>query len=266
MPEQPRTTIGRRLLGRAAAATLVMLLAACGGGAAENDPDSTPGVTLPPNTTQSPTEAPTPRPTPRPTARPTPTPQPRADIELIASGFTQAGDDGDAWVHVGLVFENPNPDTWVAEFVNVQLTFYGGDGAFVGSGDGLISTVLPGQRAAIGDVIFDIANAATMEVDFRVSDWFEIGFEPGEFTFSEVTTQPGEFGGWESRGLVHSTFEQDQENVRIDVIYFDAAGTIVGGEFTFVDFVPAGGQAGWETSTFSQFGAAVARTEVYATP
>jgi hypothetical protein len=189
-----------------------------------------------------------------------------ADLELVASGFTPARQDDDQWVHIGLVFENPNPDTWVAQFVNVQLTFFDADGNLAGSGDDLVSSVLPGQRAAIGDVVFDVENAASMEVEFRVSDWVEIDFTPGEFTFDQVTTSPGDFGGWETRGLIRSSFEEEQENVRVDVIYFDANDEVVGGEFTFVDFVPAGGEAAWDVSSFSQFEAAVARTEVFASP
>ena len=215
-----------------------------------------------PEATPEPTQTPTPRPTPRPT----PTPNPRADLELVDSGFTQASQDGDQWVHVGLVFENPNPDTWVAQFVTVQLTFYDADGNLAGSGEEHLSSVLPGQRAAIGNVVFDVANAAEMEVEFRARDWFEIDYQPGAFTFEQVSTTPGDFGGYETRGLILSSFEEEQENVRINIIYYDSNDNIVGGEFTFVDFVPAEGQAAFDASTFSQFTAEVARTEVFASP
>ena len=39
---------------------------------------------------------------------------------------------------------------------------------------------------------------------------------------------------------------------------------VLGGEFTYVDFVPAGGQSPFEMSTFSQFNVPVTTTEMYA--
>lgn len=255
------------MLTRALASLLCLFaLAGCStDSAGAGSPSATNSVALPSPTPEE-TPEPTPTRTPRPTPRPTPTPTPRADLELVDSGFTQASQDGNHWVHVGLIFENPNPDSWVAQFVRVQLTFYDADGNLAGSGDEHISTVLPGQRAAIGNVVFDVANAAEMEVEFRVSDWFEVDYQPGAFSFEQVSTTPGQFGGWDTRGLIRSSFEEEQENVRINIIYYDASDNIVGGEFTFVDFVPAEGQAAFDSSTFSQFTAAVARTEVFASP
>lgn len=215
--------------------------------------------TATPTTRPTATERPTARPTPRPTA----TPVARDDLVIVEQGFTLGVASDTSWAQVGVVVENPNSSTHVARFVSVQLTFYDADFRLAGSGEELITAVLPGQRAALGTSIFDVENAVEMEVVIR-TDWMEIDFAPGEFTFDQVTTEREQFGGWQTQGLILSTFEAEQESVHVVAIYKDAAGAVLGGEFTFVDFVPAGGQSPFEMSTFSQFDVEVATTEMYA--
>jgi hypothetical protein len=214
--------------------------------------------------TEESTPTPSPTRSPRPTPRPTPTPNPRQEIVLLEQGFTPGSTgDGTDWAQVGLVFDNPNPDTHVARFVSIQLTFFDANNALAGSGEETIGPILPGQRGALGTSIFDVRNATEMEVQFRV-DWEEVHVDVGSFGFEQVSTRPEQFGGWSTQGFITSTFDQEQENVQVVAIYKDAAGNVLGGDFTFVDFVPAGGRSPFEVSTFSQFDVAVATTDMYA--
>lgn len=201
------------------------------------------------------------KPTARATPIPVPTAVPRQDLVLVGSGYT-AG-QGEDWVLVGVVLENPNPDTWVADYVQVQFLFRDAAGNLAGSGDSYVSTILPGQRGAIGNAVFDVVNAASMEVQVRVSRWTEIDFDPGTFSFEQLSVTPGTYGGWDVSGLMNSTFANEQESVRVDVIFFNGD-TVIGGDFTFVDFVPAGGQTGFNLSTFSQWNPAVTGVQAYA--
>lgn len=206
----------------------------------------------------------TPRPTPRPTPQPTPTPLAQQDLVLVEQGFTQLSSGGDTeWAQVGIVFENPNTDTHVARFVNVQLTFFDANNALAGSSEEVIGPILPGQFGAIGTSVFDVSNATEMEVEFRV-DWETIDFEAGSFSFDQVTTTAAEFGGYDTAGFVVSSFEQEQENVQVVAIYKDPEGNVLGGDFTFVDFVPAGGRSPFNIGTFSQFDVQVDATDMYA--
>ena len=52
-------------------------------------------------------------------------------------------------------------------------------------------------------------------------------------------------------GKVTSAFSEDQELVKVSVIARDAAGTIVGSDFTFIDRLPAGGTAQFESSLWN---------------
>ena len=214
--------------------------------------------------TAEPTTPPTPRPTRRPTPRPTPTAVAREELLLVEQGFTLGSSGGGTnWAQVGLVFENPNSATHVARSVTVQLTFYDANNALAGSSEEFLGPILPGQKGALGRPVFDVVNAAEMEVEFRV-DWESVNFDVGAFTFEEVSTTPAQFGGFETRGFVVSSFEDEQENVQVVAIYKDAEGNVLGGESTYVDFVPAGERSPFEISTFSQFTVPVSTTDMYA--
>ena len=251
------------MLNRKTAVLAVALLVGCStpGASASTSPEAT----AEPTTTFAPTTEPTPTRTPRPTPEPTPAPAAREDLVVVEQGFTAIPESDTNWAQVGIVLENPNADTHVAQFVNIQLTFYDANGALAGSSEELVTSILPGQRAALGRPVFDAGTATEMEVVVR-ADWTTIDFAAGSFTFSEVTTSPASFGGWETRGFVESAFEDEQETVEVVAIYKDAAGNVVGGDSTYVDFVPAGGRSPFEISTFSQFNVPVTTTDMYATP
>jgi hypothetical protein len=61
---------------------------------------------------------------------------------------------------------------------------------------------------------------------------------------------------------VTNPFARELKGVYVSIVAYDAAGNIIGGEFTFVNFVPPGGQAPFE-ATFWE-GAEPARVEAYA--
>jgi hypothetical protein len=65
-------------------------------------------------------------------------------------------------------------------------------------------------------------------------------------------------------GTLHSTFAKDMKSVQAVAIYYNAAGRVVGGAFTYVDFVPASGTIGVEIRGSEKV--AASRTEIYAVP
>ena len=58
-----------------------------------------------------------------------------------------------------------------------------------------------------------------------------------------------------------STFEENLQNTKATAVYYNQAGDIIGGAFTFVDFVPAGGNLGIEIDAQESL-RGVARTDV----
>ena len=147
--------------------------------------------------------------------------------------------------------------------MRIQLTFFDANNGLAGSSEEVIGQILPGQRAALGNSVYDVKNATEMEVAFRV-DWETVDSPVGSFTFEQVSTTPAQFGGYKTQGFIVSSFAEEQENVQVVAIYKDATGKVLGGWFTFVDFVPAGGRSPFDISTFSQFDVAIATTDTYA--
>jgi hypothetical protein len=41
------------------------------------------------------------------------------------------------------------------------------------------------------------------------------------------------------------------DSVEVVVVYYDGGGAIIGGEFTFVNFIPAGGTSAFEVTSFN---------------
>jgi hypothetical protein len=192
------------------------------------------------------------------------TPEPAADaplpVDLVEAGFSVK--DGN--VNYTAVVSNPNPSTWVANYMPVRFDFYDAD-------DGLVTTatasttLLPGQTGAIIGTTNDAQGATRMEVVIAngENDWQLIDEIAGEFTFSDVKTKATDYGPT-TTGRISSTFEEQVDDVRVDAVYKDAAGKVLGGSYTYVDFVPAGGQASFKVSTWSEINPKkVTQTDVY---
>ena len=91
-----------------------------------------------------------------------------------------------------------------------------------------------------------------------------MNFEPGAFVVSNVKTTSDAYST-RTTGILASTFKDDQTSVRVSAIYRSAGGRIIGGDFTFVDKLPAGKKASFEVSTLGKM-KGVAKTEAYANP
>lgn len=187
----------------------------------------------------------------------------RQDLVIAEKGFSSyrpSFTDTDRTSYAVIV-DNPNEGTWIASDVQLNITFRSADGQIVKSESESISAVLPGQRAAIAQDSVDFGGATAMEVQARVGSWEETEDDPGDFTVTQATTVPKEFGGLRTTAEVASTFENDFTDVFAVAVYRDQGGTILGGAFTFVDFIPAGGSIGVEVSSFGDI-AGVATTDV----
>src|SRR5262249_9159276 len=135
-------------------------------------------------------------------------------------------------------------------------------GVVVKAANPTIDVILPGQTAAYGED-GQAAGATRMQVQALVGTWQRTTGNTGAFTAQGVTTEPQSFGGLKTNATLTSTFAKDTTEVAAAAIYYDGNGAIIGGARTYVDFVPAGGQAAVEISSFEDL-PAPARTDVYA--
>lgn len=193
----------------------------------------------------------------------TPTTEPvQHEVKITGNGFTQLPPDsiGSSYVSYGVVVQNPSDD--IATRVSLNVAFYNDAGVVVKAESPSIDVILPGQTAAYGETI-PAAGATRMEVQALVGTWQTATTTTGAFTASGVSTTPREYLGLQTNATLSSTFAKDLKSVVAVAIYRDAGGAIVGGDRTFVDFVPAGGSAAVEITSFSDL-PAPAGTEVYA--
>ncbi|CAN5765482.1 hypothetical protein BH23CHL7_BH23CHL7_05010 [soil metagenome] len=204
-----------------------------------------------------PTAEPTPTATPGRTRTPRPTPVPRADIEIVEFGFTRVKDNAS----FAVIVRNPNPATYVADSVPLQFTFYDDDGP-LSTEEGYVSYVLPGQVTATSGTAYEVGRPTRMEVRIGSVRWTEVDFAPGRFEISDVRTRDQQYGGHRTTGTITSEFQSRQEFIRIVAVYRNAAGEVIGGDFTFLDFLDPESEAVFEISTFEDLPGLDA-TEIY---
>lgn len=168
--------------------------------------------------------------------------EPAADqplpVEVVETGFALEGSD----LHWVALVRNPNPSRWVATYMAAQVSALDGDGGLVDSDDDNV-TILPGQVTAIVGTISDAKGVKTIEVQLAnaESDWQELDGAAGDLIFDQVKVKPGDYST-SVNGRATSSFIEQQESVEVYSVY-RKGGKLIGGDYTYLDFVPAGGSA-----------------------
>lgn len=173
-----------------------------------------------------------------------------AVIEVVEYGFTQlpSGEyDSPPQVSYGVVFANSGDA--IAVDARVQITFNGADGGVVTTQEEYLTAVLPGQQAALGASLYDTDGVASMSVQVLPGSSEPADDVAGAFEVSQVATSVEEYGGLTTTATVASPFTKDLQDLYATAIHRGPDGAIVGGDFTFLSFVPAGGTAGVEIMT-----------------
>ena len=249
----------------------VFALTACSSSSGSSA-DADPTVDATQATAASPTPRPTPSATPRPTPRPTPTAVPRAELEVTEYGFStwQGEFDDGARLSWAVVVDNPNPaSSWIATRVDIRVSFFDGGGGVVTTTSDTVALLVPGQRAAVvgSDSPFsnpDLGLIESMEVRLGEPSWEQADGPLGAFEVSGVQVRTGQFGDSAVTGQVSSTFVDEIENAYATAVYRNADGAIVGGDFTFIEFIPSGEATPFEISGFGSPPSAVS-ADVYVT-
>lgn len=180
-------------------------------------------------------------------------PEPAAPtVQELAVVETAFGKDieSDTWWYA-VVLENPNADH-VFPMAGITVEAIDANGVILDSGDDY-TTVLQGRTVVVGD-FFSVGSGMIAKLDVRgptsAAATSSPAAETGSFSVSELSST--EEYGWKSvTGKVTSTFVEDQELVTVAVIARDSAGRIVGADFTFIDRLPAGGTAQFESTLWN---------------
>ncbi len=159
-------------------------------------------------------------------------------VELVAQGNSAKGD------RVGYAFMVGNPNAKLAiENSRYQVAAYDDKGRVLKTGSGYIGLLFPGQKFGIGDSLYlpDGTQIDKLVVQVKSGKAVEtsatLPFSTTKVVFKDDRYFP------KVTGIVKSTHKKKLENVPVYAVAYDAKGAIMGGGFTYLNFVPANGQA-----------------------
>lgn len=218
----------------------------------ETEPESTkPQSTDIPEPTEVPPTS-TPEPTDPP---PTPTPEPEP-IAVIAQGFGQ----DDRSVGYSFIVENPN-DGLAFENSQYQIAAFDESGAIVDTDSGYITLLLPEQTLGIGNSLFVDKGIVVSSIEIQLNAGDPQAADPiPNFTVDLPTYHAGNFSS-DVTGIIQSPYNRDFSDLRVSAVVYNEADEIIGGGFTFVNFILANNSTGVNVSVTSA--GEVARAELY---
>jgi hypothetical protein len=197
-------------------------------------------------------------------------PGPDAGLQVVEQGITVVPDRFDESKREGtyaVVFKNPH-DEWLAQGVQVTVSFLDEAGAPLGGDDGFVEVVLPGQSVAVAELFFDAPTVAVvgLDVQVEVARWRETGPISGIFSITEVQTAEAEFSGVRTTFQIQSNFEEPLTDVGVTAVYRGADGRIIGGYDAFVERLDPGVPTPAEIDLLANVDPAqIASTELYPT-
>jgi hypothetical protein len=180
-------------------------------------------------------------------------------IEVVESAIFGRGEEAAFYA----LLRNPNITNWTATWMPVRVDLLDDEGSLVSTYDRSV-TLLPGQTGAIIGWRGDAQGATQIEVAIAngETDWTDVPEVPGDLTFSQLKTKVTD-AGTKTTGRVSSTYDTQVESVNVYVVYRDASGEVVGVNNTYIDFIPAAGDANFMLESWSEKKPDVASTEVY---
>jgi len=172
---------------------------------------------------------------------PTRTPKPSV-FDLILTGkqgFIQKGISGTFLFEV----ENPN-EGYAIESSEYQITIYDASGAISRTDNGFISLVLPKEKMFIAVDFFleegQIADRIEVQIDSGQPKELKLTELP--FSVDQVEFMPDDYFP-KVTGVVTNLLNRNVSDMRVTAVAFDEAGEIIGGGYTYLNFLPPNGQA-----------------------
>ncbi|MDX6594246.1 MAG: hypothetical protein QOI85_1776 [Chloroflexota bacterium] len=180
---------------------------------------------------------------------PTAEPEARVDPTVGAQGFT-VDVESDA-ASYAVVIENPNAIA-VSRFINVSIAFLDAEGTVLATEMQNVNGMLAQSETAVAGDASLSGDATNMEVEISLLNGLPSPMgatlgENGDYEYRDVESVSDE--GIRTTGAIVSRFASEQINVPIHVVYYDAAGDVVGGAATLVDQVLPGTEVTFEATT-----------------
>jgi hypothetical protein len=153
---------------------------------------------------------------------------------LEKQGYGQNGTE----VGYGLLIKNPN-STYAIEDSQYHITLFAADGTILATEEWYADLLLPNQTLGIGGDIYlnDATNVASIDVQFKSGKFIATTITQA-FTSKNVAFLPDLYYP-KITGEIVNPFAKDLSSLEVAAIAFDAAGNIIGGGYTYIDFAPA---------------------------
>lgn len=226
---------------------LTTILAACGGSTTEQMSASRPTQGLASSVTRPvATNAPATTNTPAATKTPEPTTEPLKDLVVKSNGF---GQDGKG-LGYGVVIENPNTSA-ALEGASLQIVAYDEADTVLGTEEATIPLVPPSTTIHFGGSTYIDTESPVKRIETQITDMGN----PQKATTDEIPPFPSEAITFHESsfsktvsGIIGNPFTVPLENLYVGVVAFDDKDQIVGGGFTFLDFLLPEGKSPFSTS------------------
>ena len=223
---------------------------------AAEEPTATVSIVEPTTAPTGETEA-QPTPTSQPPPTDTPLPEPEA-IQVVAQGFGQ--DERD--LSFAFLVENPNPG-FAFEGSQYQAAAYDDAGTVLETDSGYIQLILPGQTLGVAGTMWLDESVTVSKIEVQLLEGDPVATDPiPTFAVESSTYYAGEYSD-AATGIINSPYNVDLRNIRVSAVLYDGAGEIIGGGFTFLNFILANGSTGVEVSVTTS--GDVASVELYPT-
>ncbi len=198
--------------------------------------------------------------TPRPTSVPATATLAPDDLALVEFGFGQDGRQ----TGYAFIVENPNPGISF-ESAQYQVAAFDAAGVVVETDSGYLNLVLPGERLGKAGTMFLDEGVTIDHIEVQISQGRARASDPvPQFEISQAVYRAGDYSD-KTTAVIKSPYDRVVTNVFVSVVPYNDAGGIIGGGFTFANFIPAQLATGLSASTTVAPSAKVARVDVYAT-
>jgi hypothetical protein len=183
-----------------------------------------------------------------PTATPPDAEAVSVTLELVEQGFSEVQSYDE--VAFGFIVQNPDGDNAV---INTEYSVKVYQGADVLETDtGYIDYVLPGQQLGVGGSVFISSgrDADSIVVELSAGEAADPVLDPG-FTVDAIRYYPDSLFP-SATGVISAASDVPLQDFEVFAVGYDEAGAIIGGGYTFVSFILAGGTTGVEVTVSSE--------------
>ena len=168
------------------------------------------------------------------------------DLSIQAHGFAQAGIE----VGYGFLAENTN-ETFAVKDSEYRMTTFDDRGDVIAVDEGYIKLLLPGQIFGIGGTFYVEEGEEADHVDLQLkSGNYQSSSHLSWLVASNIEVSVDD-SSTTVTGEILNPNEQALEDIWVTAVAYDEMGQIVGGGFTWLDFIPANGESAVEVRVTS---------------